>query len=71
VGKCIFHVLVPNGEFQLSSDDFYLDNSLVQGLILVEFLIFSCFVLALADGLCCVWLVYPILVLVQVSGNRD
>jgi hypothetical protein len=25
--------------------------------------------LALADGLCCAWLVYPIVVLVQVSGD--
>jgi hypothetical protein len=25
----------------------------------VEFLIFECFVLALADGLCCAWFAYP------------
>jgi hypothetical protein len=25
-----------------------------------SFLIFECFVLALADGMCCAWLVYPI-----------
>jgi hypothetical protein len=36
-GKMYFLVLVPCGEFRLSSDDFYLDSSLVQGLILVEF----------------------------------
>jgi hypothetical protein len=40
VGKFAFLVLVPYGEFRLSSDDFYLDNSLAQGLIRVEFLIF-------------------------------
>jgi hypothetical protein len=40
VGKFVFLVLVPYGEFRLSSDDFYLDSSLVQGLIYVEFLIF-------------------------------
>jgi hypothetical protein len=34
-------------------------------------LIFLMYVLALADGLCCAWFVYPILVLVQVSGDRD
>jgi hypothetical protein len=25
----------------------------------------------LADALCCAWLIYPVLVLVQVSGDRD
>jgi hypothetical protein len=34
-------MLVPNGEFHLSSDDFYRDNSLVQGLIRVEFEYFN------------------------------
>jgi hypothetical protein len=33
----VFLVLVPYGEFRLSSDDFYLDKSLVQGLIHVVF----------------------------------
>jgi hypothetical protein len=37
--ELFFLVLVPHGEFHLSSDDFYLVNSLVQGLIRVEFLI--------------------------------
>jgi hypothetical protein len=35
------------------------------------FIILQCFVLALADGLCYALLVYPILVLVQVSGDRS
>jgi hypothetical protein len=36
VVKFVFLVLVPYTEFCLSSDDFYLDSSLVQGLIRVE-----------------------------------
>jgi hypothetical protein len=44
----------------LSSYDFCLDNCLVQVLTRVEFWIFSCFVLTLADGSCCAWIVYPI-----------
>jgi hypothetical protein len=37
--KFVFLVLVPYGEFRLSSDDFCLESSLVQGLMRVEFLI--------------------------------
>jgi hypothetical protein len=59
VGKFVFLVLVPYEEFRLTRNDFYLYNSLVQGLTCVVFNILY-FVLALADGLCCVWLVYPI-----------
>jgi hypothetical protein len=40
VGKLVFLVLVPYREFHLSRHDFYLDSSLVQDLIRVEFLIF-------------------------------
>jgi hypothetical protein len=40
VGKFVFHVLVPYGEFHLSSDDSYHDSSLVKGLMRVQFLIF-------------------------------
>jgi hypothetical protein len=58
VGKFVSFMLVPYRE-RLFTDDFYSDSSLVQGLIRVKFLIFSRFVLALADGLCCAWLVYP------------
>jgi hypothetical protein len=45
----------------LSSYDLFWDNSLVQGLIRVDFfLIFKVFVLALADGLCCACVLYHI-----------
>jgi hypothetical protein len=40
VGKFVFIVLVSYGKFLMSSDDFYLDSSLVQGLIRVKFLTF-------------------------------
>jgi hypothetical protein len=62
---------IPYGKVRLSSDYFYPASSLVQGLICVEFINVSMFCLALADGLCCAWLVYPILVMLQLSGNWD
>jgi hypothetical protein len=37
----------------LSSDCFYSESSVVQGLIRMEFLIFQCFVLTLTDDFCC------------------
>jgi hypothetical protein len=37
VGKFVFLALVPYGEIHLSSNDFRLNSSLVQGLIRVEF----------------------------------
>jgi hypothetical protein len=42
----------------LSNDDFYSDCTLVLCLISVDFF---CFILTLANGLCCAWFVYPIL----------
>jgi hypothetical protein len=67
VGKFVFFALVPYGELRLSSAD----SSLVQGNIYRVFYYFNIFVLALTDGLCCGWLVYPILVLVRVSGDME
>jgi hypothetical protein len=61
VENFVFLVLVTYGQFHLSSDDLYLTSSPVRSLIHVKFLISQCSVLALADGLCYAWLVYPIL----------
>jgi muconolactone delta-isomerase len=47
----------------LSNNDLYSDNTLVLGLVRVEFLTFQCFVLTQADDLCCAWFVYHILYL--------